>query len=127
MERNARYIEPIRKIVDYTKQNGVVVVGDKLKAQLIPEKYNTDTILVEYIKIFHKIRDSLAHGKYDLYPELGIISINNKKDDYEIKVDLPIELLEYFGYIDSSKKKKKSSVNSRNRLSRFLKNIFFQN
>ncbi len=108
VERNKKYLPVIKKIVDYVKGHGKLETGTKLKAVMIPDSYNSDVDLVEYIKAFHKIRDSLAHGKYVVRPVLGMITINNKENDYEVKCNLPIEFLEMFGYIDSSRKSKET-------------------
>ncbi len=108
VERNKKYLSVIKIIVDYVKGHGKLETGTKLRAVMIPDSYNSDVDLVEYIKAFHKIRDSLAHGKYEVRPDLGMITINNKEDDYEVKCNLPIEFLEMFGYIDSSRKPKET-------------------
>lgn len=109
MDKNYRYFNAIRYIVDNALSNGTIKIGNKLSVVLEPDHYNDskDADLVKnYIIAFHKIRDSIAHGKYEIDNDNGLIKIRNIKDDYQVVCDLKLEVLEMFSVITTSKTKK---------------------
>ena len=109
VDKNFRYFNAIRYIVDNALSNGTIKIGNKLSVVLEPSHYNDskDADLVKnYIIAFHKIRDSIAHGKYEIDNDNGLIKIRNIKDDYQVVCDLKLEVLEMFSVITTSKTKK---------------------
>jgi len=98
------YYNQIKRIVDYVRKNGVLK-SNNIEVLIEPKTYSNET-LKEYIRDFHKIRDSFAHGAYKIDPDNGLIILNNnfiakdEKNSFEIKCSLPIEFLEIFTYLE---------------------------
>ena len=63
-EINSDYLTAIKYIVDYIKTNNGVINSNNLEVIIHPSSLNNDEQLKSYIRDFHKIRDSIAHGKY---------------------------------------------------------------
>ena len=115
-EKNYKYLNAIKYIVDYVRKNGILI-SNNIEVIILPENLKVDESLKAYIRDFHKIRDSIAHGKYQPDAEKGLIKINNTnikenepktENSFDIKIDLPIEILEIFEYIISNPKEKYS-------------------
>ncbi len=83
-EKDRGYLHQIKCIVDAFEKKNPIIPGNNLRVLFIPEAYNDPIYDTEkmYILKFHKIRDALAHGKYDLDFENKVIRINNTVRDF---------------------------------------------
>ena len=107
-EINSDYLTAIKYIVDYIKTNNGVINSNNLEVIIHPSSLNNDEQLKSYIRDFHKIRDSIAHGKYVPDSQNGLIIIDNTNliegekptdDTYTIRAIIPIQVLEIFEYM----------------------------
>lgn len=116
IEENKKYLKAIIYIVDYVRKNGTLK-SNNIEVIIEPNSYPNNEELKSYIRDFHKIRDSFAHGGYDpdsandciilnndnIEPECKLDSkglpVENNPNTYIIRCKLPIEVLEVFTYI----------------------------
>ena len=102
------YLSSIKLIVDYILDHGMFEMNDT-KVTITPEKYNKPSLQI-YIWIFNKLRDSLAHGAYEIDLKNKCIIIDNDHlNDYRpyaLKCTLPIKYLELFTFIAEKPKAK---------------------
>ena len=100
-----KYFYAIRLLVDAVEKRNPIIAEPGLSVNLIPKSYNDNPendFIKEYILKFHKIRDSLAHGHYDIDYTNGIIMIRNTrkktvngKEQTEYSVDCDLRLADF--------------------------------
>ena len=121
VEKNKMFFEAIKYVVDKALERGQIKVGNKITVILEPEnKDDFESQMVrKYVLMFHKIRDALAHGKYDVKDDY--IIIRNIKDDYSVTCELDVQTLEFFSIIQAGRSKKTiaSLVNDLNHIKNF--------
>ncbi|MBP5683657.1 MAG: hypothetical protein J6X02_00185 [Bacilli bacterium] len=97
--KNIEYLKPIKKIVKYLSEHGVIINND-INVVITPKEYETEKL--KYIILtFHKLRDAIAHGEYEIDTKNETIIINNldpKNSEYKMHCVIPISLLEEFTY-----------------------------
>ena len=97
--KNIEYLKPIKKIVKYLSEHGVIINND-INVVITPKEYETEKL--KYIILtFHKLRDAIAHGEYEIDTKNETIIINNldpKNSEYNMHCVIPISLLEEFTY-----------------------------
>ena len=83
--KNSMYLPSIMYVVDYVRNNGKIL-SNNLNVIIKNSdgiKSNNLKIIEDYIRDFHKIRDSIAHGGYDIDSENGLICIKNNNVNIE--------------------------------------------
>lgn len=124
------YLESIRKIVKLFDTDKLVL--NNITVSIEPKEYETDE-LKRTILIFHKIRDALAHGAYEIDIDSQEIVIFNNSDvngnSYHIEGRIHVSLLEEFTYIGLSPEIIKIIINEEQKLFNvnINKDIFMKN
>ena len=104
---NQEYLKSIIYIVDYVRNHGILI-SNNVDVVILPAGYKASKELKSYIRDFHKIRDSIAHGGYYIDSTNGCIVLDNSNlkpgdfvnsSTYVIRGKLPIEVLELFTFI----------------------------
>lgn len=98
--KNERYIEMIMLLAKEIKKDGVVSY-DRDVTQL--ESQSLDNKLKEAIWIFNKVRDSLAHGRYEIDLDNDAINIDNDfssdlSNPFKLVCTIPVSLLNSISY-----------------------------
>ncbi len=83
------------------KNNGSYTIDKNLKVEL--ESGDKDSPLIECVWVFNKIRDSIAHGRFDFDLESDCIIINNDQisnpqNGYRLVCKLPIRVLDQYTF-----------------------------
>ena len=105
---NHQYLKAIIYIVDYVREHGTLISNTDIKVIISPTGFTASAKLKSYIRDFHKIRDSISHGRYHIDSDKGCIVLDNDNlkpgcpadsSTYVIRGELPIEVLELFSCI----------------------------
>ena len=108
IDENQEYLKAIKYIVDYVREHGTLI-SNNIDVVILPTNYTVSSKLKAYIRDFHKIRDSIAHGGYHIDSTRGSIILDNdnlkpgcqpNSNTYVIRGELPIEVLELFKETD---------------------------
>lgn len=87
-KQKAKYMPMIMKLREEIIKNASYVVNNieiESEEKLTPEEK-------EALWFFNKVRDSLAHNKYNIDLDSNTINIDNVNDTYSLKCSIPIEL-----------------------------------